>query len=280
MTPRWVVYDEPAGGGGGGLWDPSQFPAGDLRLWLRADEPTVYDATSGGNVVTTDGATVRRWEDDAGIHTGSSALACSQATAPQLKTNILNGKPVVRITDDTAGFIRINPPIYGNSPSSIGIVMLANPVAGNGAWISVNNFSPWITRENSRISLRSASWLANVNTTRYDSSADVPDNVWLMASGVMDFANSAVTWDLDGGVLTRSYTVTFNPTTASDVGRINLGCRYAETTDVPGLDVAEVVFYTNDGTAATRHKVEGYIAHKWGVTGNLPNSHPYKNAAP
>lgn len=268
------------GGTASSPWDPSLFPSGDLRLWLRADEPTLYDATSGGSLVTTDGATVRRWEDDAGIHTGASALACSNATAPELKTNILNGKPVVRITDDTAGFIRINPPIYSNSPSSIGIVMLANPVAGAGAWISVGGFKPWIMREGSRMSLRSSSWLATVNTTRYDSAADVPDNVWLMASGVMDFANSAVTWDLDGGVLTRSYTVTFSPTTASNVDRINLGCRYAETTDVPGLDVAEVVFYTNDGTAATRQKVEGYLAHKWGVTGNLPAAHPYKNLAP
>jgi hypothetical protein len=27
-------------------------------------------------------------------------------------------------------------------------------------------------------------------------------------------------------------------------------------------------------------KAEGYLAHKWGLTGNLPVSHPYKNTAP
>ena len=27
-------------------------------------------------------------------------------------------------------------------------------------------------------------------------------------------------------------------------------------------------------------KAEGYIAWKWGLQGNLPVSHPYKNAAP
>lgn len=27
-------------------------------------------------------------------------------------------------------------------------------------------------------------------------------------------------------------------------------------------------------------KAEGYLAHKWGLTGNLPNTHPYKNSAP
>ena len=27
-------------------------------------------------------------------------------------------------------------------------------------------------------------------------------------------------------------------------------------------------------------KAEGYLAHKWGLEGNLPDDHPYKNSAP
>ena len=27
-------------------------------------------------------------------------------------------------------------------------------------------------------------------------------------------------------------------------------------------------------------KAEGYLAHKWGLTANLPVSHPYKSSAP
>jgi hypothetical protein len=27
-------------------------------------------------------------------------------------------------------------------------------------------------------------------------------------------------------------------------------------------------------------KAEGYLAHKWGLTSGLPNSHPYKTSAP
>ena len=27
-------------------------------------------------------------------------------------------------------------------------------------------------------------------------------------------------------------------------------------------------------------QAEGYLAHKWGLTSNLPVSHPYKNTAP
>jgi hypothetical protein len=35
------------------------------------------------------------------------------------------------------------------------------------------------------------------------------------------------------------------------------------------------------GTDLTHlEKAEGYLAHKWGLTGSLPNSHPYKNTPP
>ena len=38
------------------------------------------------------------------------------------------------------------------------------------------------------------------------------------------------------------------------------------------------------GTGGTNisdvEKAEGYLAHKWGMTGSLPNSHPYKTSAP
>jgi hypothetical protein len=31
---------------------------------------------------------------------------------------------------------------------------------------------------------------------------------------------------------------------------------------------------------STFEKAEGYLAHKWGLEGNLPVSHPYKSSAP
>jgi hypothetical protein len=45
-------------------------------------------------------------------------------------------------------------------------------------------------------------------------------------------------------------------------------------------DVAELIYI--DGAISTndRQKLEGYLAHKWGITANLPADHPYKNKAP
>jgi hypothetical protein len=44
--------------------------------------------------------------------------------------------------------------------------------------------------------------------------------------------------------------------------------------------IAEVIVWTGALTDATRNKVEGYLAWKWGLVSGLPANHPYKNGAP
>lgn len=64
-----------------------------LALWLDATKG-LFDATSGGNSVTTDGAAVARWEDQSG-----NSRNASQATSnsrPILKTAVQNGKNGIR----------------------------------------------------------------------------------------------------------------------------------------------------------------------------------------
>lgn len=44
--------------------------------------------------------------------------------------------------------------------------------------------------------------------------------------------------------------------------------------------IAEIVFCSNFLTTADRERVEGYLAHKWGLTANLPAGHTYKTNPP
>jgi hypothetical protein len=47
------------------------------------------------------------------------------------------------------------------------------------------------------------------------------------------------------------------------------------------VGVSEYLIYNNNQlTQAQYQKVEGYLAHKWGINGSLPSGHPYKSAAP
>lgn len=47
-----------------------------------------------------------------------------------------------------------------------------------------------------------------------------------------------------------------------------------------GAPIAEVVLVTGTVTTTLRQIIEGYLAWKWGLQGNLPSGHPYKSAAP
>ena len=43
---------------------------------------------------------------------------------------------------------------------------------------------------------------------------------------------------------------------------------------------AEWVFFDSAINETDRQNLEGYLAHKWGIDGELPNDHPYKNSSP
>jgi hypothetical protein len=61
--------------------------------------------------------------------------------------------------------------------------------------------------------------------------------------------------------------------------------RFNAGSAVPGFQflngyIAEVVLISDTLFAANKDIVEGYLAHKWGLTANLPGGHPYKTNPP
>jgi hypothetical protein len=44
--------------------------------------------------------------------------------------------------------------------------------------------------------------------------------------------------------------------------------------------VGELIIYNASLTSRNRQIIEGYLAWKWGLTANLPSTHPYKNSSP
>lgn len=49
---------------------------------------------------------------------------------------------------------------------------------------------------------------------------------------------------------------------------------------LPGFSLGELIVIDGDITTNSRQQMEGYLAWKWGLQGNLPVAHPYKNTAP
>jgi hypothetical protein len=61
---------------------------------------------------------------------------------------------------------------------------------------------------------------------------------------------------------------------------LNIGC-WNPTNFNPNLfDMGELLVYTSFLSSSEIEKVEGYLGTKWGLLGNLPSEHPYKNGYP
>ena len=45
-------------------------------------------------------------------------------------------------------------------------------------------------------------------------------------------------------------------------------------------EIAEALVFEDDVNSVNRQKIEGYLAHKWGINENLPPLHPYSQEPP
>ena len=86
----------------------------------------------------------------------------------------------------------------------------------------------------------------------------------------------------------QSETVTASAGTLGDIqlssARLSVGA-YVGTTGTTysssfAGDIAEIVVTPSMLSPTDRQRIEGYLAHKWGLTANLPADHPYKTAVP
>jgi hypothetical protein len=79
---------------------------------------------------------------------------------------------------------------------------------------------------------------------------------------------------INGGEETTAITTRTTPNSV-----IRLGSYASVNNWYDGL-LGEVIVINSLLSDDDRQKVEGYLAHKWSLTGNLPSNHPYKNSKP
>jgi hypothetical protein len=118
-------------------------------------------------------------------------------------------------------------------------------------------------------------------TARNTFTTSISQSTWTIVSIVFNKTGNQVFGRLNGTTRTSTHSYSNSmDTTASDVRMMRnrsgqkLDGRMAEYFHVAGVP----------GTGSTDisdvQKAEGYLAHKWGLTSGLPNSHPYKTSAP
>ena len=87
---------------------------------------------------------------------------------------------------------------------------------------------------------------------------------------------------INGGAAINNNEWTTAITTANTTQPMYVGAQ--NTSPTPALyltgNIGELLFIDGMLSTSDRQRVEGYLAHKWGLTANLPAEHPYKSTAP
>jgi len=230
-------------------WTPSSIAT---ELWLDGSDSSTITEISGA---------ISQWDDKSG-----NARHATQSNAAQ--------RPVV----DAATFNSLPSVYFGVPPEFLHISTF-----GSGTY-------SWFFALVSDTSITSLVGSSSVNTYIPIATSGSTNTNILRLNNVNDPSGA---YQIYGGELSQSvanrgdaYTE-LNRANGNICGYINLPVvtstirlGYAQTGYFLGGYMGEAIVLNGTPSSDTIQKVQGYLAHKWGLTANLPNDHPYKNIAP
>lgn len=216
----------------------TQAPQDDLLVWWRAD-----------TIDGSDGDTVSTWTNEGS--TGSSHDGTATGT-PELKTGILNGKPVVRYTSaDSDGHYTGSTAISGN----FSIYVVYDWRSGNSG---PNTLFRGLTTDDlyTRLITGGGTHRTSDGTAQIDESTD-------SAARQDSFIRSGttLTWR-KGGSSVGSDTMS---SAAAIEGFSVAHRRVGGAGEFSNVDVAELLIYDVAHTTSEREEVEAYLTNKYGV---------------
>jgi hypothetical protein len=251
-------------------WTPAQITT---VLWLDASDP---------NTITASGGLVSQWSDKSGA--GRHAIQDDVARRPALTTAGLSGLDV--ITFDGMNDSMRYPTIVLNDNNSFVFSVYERPASGVNSIdvgagesnLELNSYRTgygnlWNPFNELRSLLRRIT--GSFDNARHGSASSSTGN----------FINSLVRSNA-GTQAWRNGNALGDPDLAFASGTANLanvGSSASREYIVGGYhtgNIAEVIVGRTSITTEDRHRIEGYLAHKWGLTAGLPSGHPFKTDPP
>jgi len=244
-----------------GLWSPAEITT---ALWLDAAD---------ASTVTTVSNAVSEWRDKSG-----NARHATQSTAGERPTYTSAGQNGLNVlTFDGSNDWLLLP--NAAAPLGVNATFAAgkpNHTAASCCFVSREYYiNGWAI--DSRDSGTAARYTFNANAT---TSATLTNNTNKILTGI--YNGSIVSISVNGGTATTTNNSTAPSHDARDLTVV--GARFNNG----GLPLAslyrgpmyEIIVLHSVPSTDTRQRIEGYLAHKWGLTANLPAGHPYKLVVP
>ena len=233
----------------------SPFNVGNPVLWLDAADTSTL-LLSGSNVT--------QWNDKSG--NGRNFYQATGSNQPTLSNSVVNSLPSVTFTVSqnmtSSSFV-----LSASNKSTLFFVVQETSLANTG------NSSVFNSSDNTKLVLFNRTSATNNITWGYNGySYETNINSVVTPALYVISATSSTSNFYYNGTFNSTATPTNSATVAtSDTYRVGGGwIGY----------VSEVIFFNNQLTTIQQQQVEGYLAWKWGLQGNLPSSHIYKSISP
>ena len=265
------------------LFQPTQIP--NCSLWLDAADP------AGTGVVPANGATVSSWVDKSGNgNTGTSAGSIAATYSSSLRAIVFSGTHGVSSTyftiPDTSA-LRLTTPftIYMSYSATALTPTLAN---NYGSMILLGKFPEGSGYPGWAYRARTYDPVSVVFTANYFNSAANQGDTVVTSVNVVDGTQKIIGLYQPGTTTLFSrvngspdLTLPLNLPVSSTVPLI-LGARNSTNTVSNPMNgsVNEILIFTGTLTPSQCLQIEGYLAWKWGLQGNLPANHPFKTYRP
>jgi hypothetical protein len=236
-----------------------------LQLWLDAADSSTITGTS----------TVTEWADKSG--NGNNATATG---SPTLAQNSING--VQSIATGSGNYFNGSISITGTTFTcfAVATTTLSMPLSSQDQrLVSLANGTNTDWGESGgAIALFNESGTNTIATYRvYTTRGSNPiiQNTPFLAVGQDDGTNAYLWYNGSAGTL---------PSSASSgtfaITKYGIGNQANPTVEYWVGNIGEVIIFNTALTTSQRQQVEGYLAWKWGLQNNLPDTHAYKKIKP
>jgi len=249
------------------LWTPANITT---ALWLDANDQ---------DTVILNGQTVSEWRDKSGNERHATQLIAANQPTPLL--NEQNGKTMIDWDGSTdsmtisGGVVKLNTVLSQDNSYSVAMVIKAD-VISNLPVLLHDPTNSW-------------QFLIEINSPSGIYWGDTTSTYRTYSTGTFGSTTKATFFTLiktgngtgeahTAGTLISSFAGNFGNTPTLNANML-LGSYSSAQYNYNGK-FGEVIISVNSWDISTRQRIEGYLAHKWGLTADLPADHPYKNSAP
>ncbi len=268
-----------------GLWTPADIPT---ALWLDASD---------ASTVTVESGAVSEWRDKSG--NSRNATQGTAANRPAYTSAGQNGLNVLTLDGS-------NDSMALGSDLSLGTVHTVIVAAKNSSTITTATSSQMLLSGGAYVSSSTSEWVFGAGSLTGNLTDErLYSLVIADSSGAASvFGYGKTNADVSGGlIVSESFTTTGNAftgrlngsadyATASIAGGFSstsaryptvargIGYRYSNNASFWNGQIWEIVLTASALSLSDTQRIEGYLAHKWGLTANLPANHPYKATPP